>query len=234
MTTKLTLIGFPTCPFLQRAIITLNEKAVAFDVVYVDANNKPEWFSALSPLGKTPVLKVERVGHEPTAIFESAVIVEYLEETAKGPRLHPEDPLMRAQHRSWIEFCSQLLGDFWRMNGAESVSGLDAARRSIRTKLERLELIVVGPYFSGEQFSLVDAAFAPAFRQLDALESVIDTGLTSGLPRVSQWRKALSSRTSVKDAVAANYVDLYLKPLHENNALILGTPTENIPTILEA
>lgn len=57
---KLTLISFPTCPFVQRAVIALNEKGVDFDVIYIDLANKPEWFLEISPLGKVPVLKVER------------------------------------------------------------------------------------------------------------------------------------------------------------------------------
>ncbi|MES2034183.1 MAG: glutathione S-transferase N-terminal domain-containing protein, partial [Pseudomonadota bacterium] len=58
--TKLTLISFPLCPFVQRAIIALEEKKVPYDVVYIDLTNKPDWFLKLSPLGKVPVLKVER------------------------------------------------------------------------------------------------------------------------------------------------------------------------------
>jgi Glutathione S-transferase, N-terminal domain len=74
--TKLLLISHRLCPYVQRAIISLMEKEIAFERVDIDLANKPEWFKAISPLGKTPVLKVDE-----TAIFESAVIVEYLEET---------------------------------------------------------------------------------------------------------------------------------------------------------
>ena len=69
-----------------------DRKNVRFDRVDIDLANKPDWFKAISPLGKTPVLKVGE-----TAIFESAVILEYLEETQMTP-LHPSDPLRRAEH----------------------------------------------------------------------------------------------------------------------------------------
>jgi glutathione S-transferase len=85
----------------------LSEKNVVFEHIYVDLANKPEWFTKLSPLGKTPVLIV----HE-TAVFESAVILEYLEDT-HAPRLHPDDPLRRAERRAWIEFGSSILNDIW-------------------------------------------------------------------------------------------------------------------------
>src|SRR3954465_8029266 len=101
----LTLVSHHLCPYVQRAVIALTEKGVPFERVYVDLGNKPDWFKRLSPLGKTPVL---RVGE--TAIFESAVILEYLEETLSYP-LHPADPLRRAEHRSFIEFGSAILND---------------------------------------------------------------------------------------------------------------------------
>src|SRR5215213_10311156 len=98
--TKLKLISHKLCPYVQRAVISLTEKGVPFERIDVDLANKPEWFKTLSPLGKTPVLLVND-----TAIFESAVILEYLEETQADP-LHPSDARARAEHRAWIEFGS--------------------------------------------------------------------------------------------------------------------------------
>ena len=218
---KLTLISFPTCPFVQRAVIALKEKQVPFEVVYIDLADKPDWFLAMSPLGKVPVLKVERDGHEPAIVFESAVILEYLEETASGAPLHPQDPLERAQHRSWIEFGSQLLGDLWRLSSAKDDAELEAARQALLAKLERLEAVISSPFFAGEQFSLVDAVYAPAFRQLDAIDSVAPTGLTAGLARISAWRLALASRPSVRAAAPADFTDLYLSRLRNNDAQVL-------------
>ena len=221
MATKLTLISFPTCPFVQRAVIALKEKGVAFDVVYIDLANKPDWFLAVSPLGKVPVLKVERDGKDPAIVFESAVILEYLEETEVEVPLHPQDPLERAQHRSWIEFASQLLGDLWKFSAAKDEAELASARQGLIAKLGRLETTIAGPFFAGTQFSLVDTAFAPAFRQLDAIETVADTGVTAALPKVSAWRSSLASRQSVRDAAPADFVDLYLRRLRDNDAQIL-------------
>jgi glutathione S-transferase len=81
----LTLISHVLCPYVQRAVIALTERRVPFERVDVDLSNKPQWFTAISPLGKTPVLQVDD-----TAIFESAVILEYLEETQPFP-LHPAE-----------------------------------------------------------------------------------------------------------------------------------------------
>src|SRR6476619_4336687 len=105
MAGRLTLISHKLCPYVQRAVIALTEKVVACDRIDIELANKPDWFLAISPLGKTPVLQVGD-----TAIFESAVILEYLEETEKKA-LHPADPLIRAEHRAWIEFGSAVLND---------------------------------------------------------------------------------------------------------------------------
>ncbi len=100
---KLTLISHTLCPYVQRAAIVLAEKGVAFERRDVDLADKPDWFKAVSPLGKTPVLLA---GDD--AIFESAVICEYLDDTLL-PRLHPGDALQRARHRAWMEFGSSVL-----------------------------------------------------------------------------------------------------------------------------
>ncbi len=64
----LTLVSHTLCPYVQRAAIVLTEKGAAFERRWVDLANKPDWFKAISPLGKTPVLLVAE-----TPIFESAV-----------------------------------------------------------------------------------------------------------------------------------------------------------------
>ena len=101
---RLVLVSHPLCPYVQRVAILLAEKGVPFERRDIDLRDKPRWFLEVSPLGKTPVLLVDG---QPG--FESAVICEYLDETA-SPRLHPADPLRRAQHRSWSEFGSAVLG----------------------------------------------------------------------------------------------------------------------------
>src|SRR5215468_2103592 len=102
---SLKLISHKLCPYVQRAVIALAEKGVPFERIDIDLANKPEWFLKVSPLGRTPVLLAAE-----HAIFESAVILEYLEETQPSP-LHPCDALDRAEHRSWIEFGSAVLND---------------------------------------------------------------------------------------------------------------------------
>lgn len=196
----LTLVSHHLCPYVQRAAIALAEKGVPYERVYVDLANKPDWFKALSPLGKTPVL---RVGE--TAIFESAVILEYLEDTQSHP-LHPTDPLRRAEHRSLIEFGSAILNDIWGLYSAPDVAAFETKRKQLTGRFAWLEQrLAAAPWFDGGDFSLVDAVFAPVFRYFDAFDRIGRFGMLDGLPKMARWRQALAARPSVIEAVTADY-----------------------------
>ncbi len=196
----LTLISHPLCPYVQRAVIALTEKAVPFTRIDIDLAHKPDWFLALSPLGKTPVL---RVGDRP--IFESAVIVEYLEETAPNP-LHPANPLDRARHRGWVEFASTVLNGIAGLYNARAAAAFTAAARALHERFHQTEAALgKGPWFAGERFSLVDAAFAPVFRYFDVLDRVGDFTILTDLPKIAAWRAALANRPSVQAAAPADY-----------------------------
>jgi glutathione S-transferase len=197
----LTLVSHALCPYVQRAAIVLLEKGVPFTRHDVDLAAKPDWFLAVSPLGKTPVLLTEN-----TAVFESAVICEYLEDT-NGPPLHPAQPLERARHRAWMEFGSATLATVWGFYTAPDAASLQTKRTELQQRFTQLEaeLDEAGPYFSGTRFSMVDAVFAPVFRYLDAFEACGETGWLDTLPRMQRWRTALAARPSARQAVPADY-----------------------------
>lgn len=217
---KLTLISFPTCPFVQRAVIALKERGVDFEVVYIDLADKPDWFLAISPLGKVPVLKVERDGKEPAILFESTVILQYLDETLPGPRLFAGDALERARQRAWIEYAGSLLGDIYRIGQAQDQASFDEVLAAVKSRLQPLEAEVAGPLFEGEGFSAVDVVYAPAFRQIDTLETLRPLNLLDDLPKLDRWRQALAARPSVKAAVPADFNDRYLARMRKENAFV--------------
>jgi glutathione S-transferase len=195
----LTLVSHKLCPYAQRAAIALAEKGVPFERKDIDLANKPDWFLKISPLGKVPVLLD---GDRP--IFESAVILEYLEDSQPKP-LHPKDPLRRAQHRAWIEFGSSILADLWIAETSPDRGEVQRSIKSVREKFVRLEGEIRGPWFEGADFSLVDAVFAPVFRYFDLIDGLLDHGIFTELPKVQAWRGALMQRPSVKLAVSPEY-----------------------------
>lgn len=200
---ELTLISHPLCPYVQRAVIALSEKQAPYERIDIDLRNKPEWFLALSPTGKTPLLKV---GSQ--AIFESAVICEYLEDTL-APALHPADPLERARHRAWIEFASATLNGIWSFYTAKDDTVYMTAAKGLGERFAQLEQALGGgPYFAGAKFSLVDAAFAPVFRYFDVFDAASGVDLFAAAPKVRAWRAALSERPSVRLAAGDDYAAL--------------------------
>lgn len=206
------LMSHALCPYVQRAVISLTEKDVAFERTYIDLSAKPDWFLDLSPLGKTPVLTVDG-----RPIFESSAILEYLEDTQPNP-LHPADPLERARHRAWIEFGSAFLGDIAGFYGAPDAEDFVAKSATLRCKAERLEAALGdGPYFGGD-FSLVDTAFGPVFRCFDTFDLIGDFGVLTGLPKLPQWRAALARRPSIRTAVSEDYPELLWAFLRKRDA----------------
>ncbi|MBB2749819.1 UNVERIFIED_ORG: glutathione S-transferase [Rhizobium aethiopicum] len=218
--TRLTLISHPLCPFVQRAAIVLLEKGVPFDRINVDLSAKPDWFLALSPTGKVPLLKIARAGAEDAILFESMVICEYLEETERSTAMYPEDPLLRARQRAWIEFATQTMTDGWQFLHSVDAATADARRAAFRDRLRKLEAeLGAGPYFAGSAFGMVDAIYAPLFRYFAIIQPAAAQPIFDGLPRVSAWRAALASRSSVKEAVVDDYAARFRDHLRQNGAI---------------
>ncbi|OLF72983.1 glutathione S-transferase [Maricaulis sp. W15] len=197
---QLRLISHKLCPYAQRVAIALFEKRIPFERVDIDLANKPDWFLGISPLGKVPVLLVDGV-----PVFESAVILEYLEDRFE-PRLHPGDTLDRARHRAWIEFGSAQLALIAGLYNAPDRQGFQDKADALSLNFARLAGVLgEGPYFAGPDFSLVDAVYAPIFRYFDIFDAIGDFGVFTGLGPVTRWRQALADRSSVRDAVAGDY-----------------------------
>ena len=194
------LVSHDLCPYVQRSVITLREKAVPFERTDIDLADKPDWFLAISPLGKVPLLRVgDRV------LFESAVICEYLEEVTPG-RLHPRDPLEKAHHRAWIEFASSLLNEVAALYNAPDRDAFRAVNARLALKFRHLEQALgEGPYFAGADFSLVDAAYGPLLRYFDSFEALAGLEFFAETPKLSLWRAELARRPSVRQAVPADY-----------------------------
>ena len=218
---RLELVSHPLCPYVQRAAIVLAEKGVDFARTYVDLANKPAWFLEVSPLGKTPLLRVD--DH---VLFDSAVICEYLDETI-APRLHPGEALARARDRAFIELASAILRDVWEYETCKDAATFLAKARDLDAKLLHVERALgEGPWFRGASFGLVDAAFGPVFRYFDVFDPIQDPGLFLGKPRVARWRAALHDRPSVARAVGPDYVARLHAFLERHDAYLHRVRTE--------
>ena len=206
---KYLLVSFKTCPWVQRAAIVLREKGVDFEFRHIDRDNRPDWFLAISPHKKVPVLSIDgRV-----SLFESNAIAEYLDETV-GQRLHPEDPVQRAINRAWTDFVptfsDMVTGQAYSEDEAEYKE--DIAK--IAPAFEKLEGALKaqspqGPFFNGAKYSLVDAAYAPFLQRYYYLDRIKPLGVIEKFPRVKAWAEALLKRPSTHSFPEAEFEGLY-------------------------
>ncbi|OOZ35889.1 glutathione S-transferase family protein [Solemya velesiana gill symbiont] len=215
---NLELVSFVICPFVQRAVITLREKGMSFEVAYIDVENPPEWFKEISPFGKVPLLKVDG-----EVLFESAIINEYLDEI-QPPQLHPSDPLARARHRGWIEYGSNLLFEQAKLILAKSEDEYQQQKESQGGSFARLvDEVSDGPYFSGSDFTLVDAAYAPLFMRFELLKQKRED-LAELLPtRLQNWSRNLLERPSVKTSVTDDFEQQYIDFFKAKESYLFST-----------
>lgn len=198
------LVSHNLCPYAQRVSIVASEKGVALERTMIDLADKPDWFTALSPTGKVPLVRVGANGAA-QVLFESAAICEYLDETGPAPRLMPQDPIERARTRAWIEFASGMLVEIAGLYGAPDETAFNRKAETLRQRFGQLQQTISGPWFAGERFGLVDAAFGPLLRYLDAFERLIGLDLIAGHGAVTAWRRELARRPSVAAAIDRGY-----------------------------
>jgi glutathione S-transferase len=204
MQMNLELISFKICPFVQRAVITLLHKDIPYNITYIDLSSPPDWFKQVSPFGKVPILKVD----DKHVIFESAIIDEYLDEICPG-KLLPTDPLLRAIDRSWIDFGSSLLLDFSGLIHSVDEATFNNKLTLLRNEFDWLEKkLGEGPYFNGDEFSLVDIAYAPLFMRTRLLKLEDRLFSADQYPKVTAWSEKLLEVPELPKSVVSNFEDL--------------------------
>ena len=189
---------------MQRAVIVLKQKNIDFDITYIDLNNPPEWFKEVSPLGQVPVLKV---GDD--VLFESSVIQEYVDEITP-PSLQPKDVLVKAKNRAWISFGGDILMAMHAMTTHKDEAISNEKRDVVLHKLQQLETVHSGGfYFNGEEFNMIDAAYAPMFMRIQFIKNLTGINLLSKTPKLENWSKTLLAMQSVQESVIPELPVMY-------------------------
>jgi len=201
------------CPFVQRSWITLEERGIPYQYKEVNPYKKEPHFLAINPKGLVPAVE-----YKGKALYESLVICEFLEDAypSHTPHLLPEDPYDRAIARIWIDFVGKsFLPAFFRLLQSQEKEKQDEARKDLYAALGQLSSKRKGPYFFGNDFTLVDVAIAPwAARDYILVENRnykredVENGW-------KDWAEALEARDSVKKTTSdkIHYAQIYARYL---------------------
>ena len=190
----MTLFSRPTDIHSHRTRLVLAEKNINIEIVNVPGPELPEDLMDLNPYHTVPTL-VDR----DLTLYDSRVIIEYLDERFPHPPLMPVDPVMRAQFRlalfrietDWYSLAeeAETTGD-----GKLSAKSRKLLRESI---LQSAELFGARPYFLSEEFSLVDASIAPVLWRLPVYG--IELGSQGGA--IEAYMKRVFARRSFRQSL---------------------------------
>jgi RNA polymerase-associated protein len=151
------LYSVPTCPHSHRVRIVLAEKDITVDIIDIDPDDKPEDLLHINPYNSVPTL-IDR----DLVLYDSRVIIEYLDERFPHPPLMPVDPVSRARSRlalfrienDWYS----LLDDLHSDDTARATPARSALRDSL---VASAEVFAAKPFFLSDELTLVDATIAP-------------------------------------------------------------------------
>jgi glutathione S-transferase len=175
---KMKLIGSLTSPYVRKARIVLAEKKIEYEFVLDNPWNADSGVAKLNPLGKVPVLVLD----DESTLFDSRVIVEYLDSVTPNNRLLPASGRERIRIKRWEALADGVLDaavaaflEAKRPAAEQSASSIGRQREKINRSLEMMsEELGEQPWCTGNAFSLADVAVGAALGYLDFRLSDID------------------------------------------------------------
>jgi glutathione S-transferase len=180
----ITVYDADRCPYCARVRIVLAEKALEYEVVAVDLDDRPAWIYEKNPLGRVPVLEEDGF-----VLPESAVIDEYLEERYPEPPLWPADPGERALGRLLVHRFDELSRPYYALRRGE-----EGAREQLDAQLAALAaLLELQQFLSGREFGLADVAYVPwILRARERMGVSLEP-----FPALADWVERLGERPSI-------------------------------------
>jgi glutathione S-transferase len=178
------------CPFSQRVLLTLEEKAIPYDATFIDIGNKPQWFLEANPAGKVPVIK-----DGDNFVADSDVITQLLEEK------HPEPSLKTPEEYASVGV--KLFPTFLAFLKSKDPS--DGTEDALLAELKALDehFKVNKPFVAGEKVTGVDLARAPALYHLTiALPYYKNWSIPLELTSLLSYIEAITLRESFKKTAA--------------------------------
>ncbi|XP_013103620.1 pyrimidodiazepine synthase [Stomoxys calcitrans] len=197
---KLRLYSMRFCPYAHRVHLVLDAKKIPYHSIFINLNDKPEWLTEYSPLGKVPALHLVKEEGKP-ALIESLVIAEYLDERYPEPKLFPSDPLKKAQDKILIERFNAVIGPMYKIFVNNEVPG---AITDVSTGLDifEKELRARGtPFFGGDKPGMLDYMIWPWCERSAMLKYLLGDKYEMDKERFEKllkWRDLMGEDEAVK------------------------------------
>jgi glutathione S-transferase len=203
--TSMKLIGALTSPYVRKVRIVMAEKRLDYQLELEDVWNR-DTIAKSNPLGKVPCLVME--GGE--AVFDSRVIVEYVDTLSPVGRLIPERGRERAEVRTWEALADGVLDALILARLEQTWAGRSEAQRSAAWASRQMDKVHASlaamskglgdkAFCSGIHFTLADIATGCALGYIDFRFSHIDW--RSQYPNLARLEAKLAQRQSFMDTV---------------------------------
>ena len=214
---KLELVSHTLCPYVHRAAAMMHEKGAPFERRYIDLRAKPDWFLAISPRGKVPVLLVDG-----QALFESQAIIEFLDET-HPPSLLGTDPFARARQRAWVEVANDLSNAQYRLFIAPSLEEQQPAAEALAAITDRYEEALTDGVIAADGFGLAHLALASSALRFAVVEKELGVRVLPAAPRFDKLVHRLAERPSIVQTVPDDYAEILIRKLLERHSLFTAS-----------
>jgi len=200
------LLGTPGSPYVRKVRLVLEEKRLPYEYVLAPAPQRDALVVPLNPLGKIPVL----VRDDGAALYDSPVIVEYLDGLAAEPRLIPQTFDERIEVKRWealgdgIAEATVLISHDYRKPEAkrESAAWYDKQRVKIQRGLATMANdLGKNSFCHGASFTLADIAAGYALGYLD--QALAEFDWRTPYPSLSAFAARLEARDSFRKTLHA-------------------------------
>lgn len=196
--TSMALYSDPNSHYSHRVRIVLQEKGLSTEIIDMTQENMHSDLLEINPNAEIPVL-IDR----DICLYDSLVLMEYLEERFPHPPLMPVYPVIKARSRLFIlrieqEWSKDL--DYLALNPKPG-SKTQKSKKDLKSNiLSASPIFNEHPYFMSEDFSLIDCCVAPILWRLPALG--IDISKDKKAKPIYQYMERVFSRDSFKASIS--------------------------------
>jgi len=195
--------------YSHRVRIVLAEKGVTVDIIDVDMSNKPAELADLNPYNSLPTLLDRDL-----VLYESKIMMEYLDERFPHPPLLPVYPVARGQCRLWIhriekDWCALVDKIEQGLSGAADIDAaqINAARKELQESIKGVAPVFGDkPFFMSEEYTLVDCCLGPLLWRLPRLG--IDLQMTRQTRSLLEYMDRIFAMPSFKASLSEQETEM--------------------------